>query len=95
MDDENLIERLPTGPLTERELQETRHSNHNIINRMVSPSEIKEWGRKIDALWLCFGWLPMTVKSWKAISAAVVIAVLLGGQSFIDTVTIFLKANLP
>lgn len=95
MSNDKLIDRMPKGPLSERELQETRHSNHELIDKLAPAHDINEWGRKIDRLWLCLGWLPMTVTNWKALGTAAIIATLLGGQSFIDKVEIFMKAYLP
>ncbi|MGB1390303.1 MAG: hypothetical protein ACPG61_15605 [Paracoccaceae bacterium] len=94
-DDEKLIARMPNGPLTERELQETRHSNHKIIDKLVSSDEIREWGNKVDRLWLCLGWLPMTVTNWKALCVALLLAALLGGQAFIDRLATLMGTYLP
>lgn len=84
-DDRRLIDRMPNGPLTDRELQETRHSNH-MIDKMVPYDEIKAWGDKVDKLWWAFGWLVLTVTNWKALAVAGGLILLIGGQDMIDLI---------
>ncbi|WP_439150787.1 hypothetical protein [Sulfitobacter sp.] len=93
--DNKLIDRMPDGPLNDRELQETRYSNHETINRMVPPEQIEKWGERIDRLWLCLGWLPMTVMNWKPLGVALLIAILLGGQPLIEKISLFMETYMP
>ena len=83
-EDEDLINRMPSHPLSDRELQETRHSNYKIIDKMVSSDDIRDAIRKIEQLWAYFGWLPATLGNWKKLAVALALAVLIGGQAFID-----------
>lgn len=94
-DHESLVSRLPTGPLTERELQETRHSNLKIIDEMLDTRDLQAWGVKVDRLWACLGWIPLTASNWKALGVAMFIAVMIGGQSFVERISILIGTYFP
>lgn len=83
-DDKSLIERMPDGELTPRERQETRVTNHKIINTMVSSDEIRQWGEKVDNMWWAIGWLVLTLRNWKALGIAATLIIVIGGQDLLN-----------
>ena len=95
MSDKDYTDLAKTDPLSEKELAETRVTNHKVLREMVDPDEIRIWQQKTDDLWLSLGWIPVTVKNWKAILVAVALAVMIGGQDFIASVGVWLTGLLP
>ena len=92
--DQHLIDRMPDHALSPRELQETRHSNHKIIDKMVSYEQIRAWGDKVDKMWWAFGWLVLTISNWKAIAIAIGLVTLIGGQDMIEVIAARLNGGL-
>lgn len=93
-DQEPLVNRMPDGPLTERERQETRYANHKIIDEMVSSSELRAWGEKVDRLWWAFGWLVLTITNWKALALAAGLIMVIGGQDMLQLISTRLSGEI-
>lgn len=88
------IDDLRSDPLNERERQETRYTNGKVLREMVDPAIIQKMTEQHDLLWWALGWLPSTVKNWKAIAIVLAGSAFIGGQEFIANVTQWLGGQI-
>ena len=69
--------------------------NERILDDFVPPDEIKRRHGQHDDLWWAFGWITQIFRSWKKVAVVTAIAVVLGGEPLIESVSAILRRFMP
>ena len=80
---------------SESERQFLRYISSRFLDEFPHSSVNLRRQREHDALHKVFGWIPPIIMNWKKVLAAIAIALFLGGQPLINSVTIYLERLLP
>lgn len=89
------IASLDGGPLTEDEIKQLRYMRSQFLYGDVKLEFIADDQKKVGLLWWALGWVPTTARNWKAIMVAIILAVFLGGERFLENVQKWLEGFAP